>query len=151
MYYRISILLCLVALLTSRAAFPATAVLADGSMVDWNAPGSLVYVVTPDGDRTPLWNGVHSLRNGGRITIRNGVLAGRPWSADGPVAQTGLCRQLIDRVCGKDGACGSDTACEMARQIAGLERQATSTANAPGTESQCDVALRDHGYFKPCK
>ena len=150
MRYRITLLLGLVVLLSSRVALPATAILADGSTVDWNTPGSQVYVVGADGNRTPLWNGVHSLRNGGHITIRDGVLAGRPWSSDGTVARTGLCRQLVDRVCGKDGACTDASSCEMARQIAELERQA-ATATAPGTESQCDAALRDHAYFKPCR
>lgn len=141
-----------IALLTSgHAALAATAALSDGSIVDWSSPGSRVWLLSGDGSRTPLWNGVHTLRDGGQLTIRNGVLATRPWSEQGVLPSEGICQQLVNRVCGNDGRCSDSTACELARQMEAMQRQYGDDQQAAGSETQCQVALRDRQYFKACK
>jgi len=146
-----TLLLGLIALLSTASAWSTTAELADGSIVGWGSPGSQVYLIGTDGSRTPLWNGVHRLHNGAQLTIRNGVLSGEPWSADGVHRHEGRCRQLIDRVCGDNGSCSNRIACRIARQIADMEIEAGAAATAPGMASQCEYALRDQAYFRPCR
>ena len=138
-------------LVASHAAPAATAVLSDGSIIDWSSPGSQVWLLSADGGRIQLWNGVHSLRGGGQLTIRNGVLATRPWSDQGVLPSEGLCQQLVNRVCGNDGHCSDTTACKLARQMEALERQSGGGADTPGSEPQCQVALRDRAFFKACQ
>lgn len=150
MRIRFSLLIGLIALLGSASAWSTTAELADGSIVDWDSPGSPVYLIGADGSRRPLWNGVHRLHDGAQLTIRNGVLSGDPWSTDGLHRHAGRCRKLVDQVCGDDGSCSNSTACHIARQIAEMEIEAGAAATAPGVESQCEIALRDQAYFKPC-
>jgi len=142
-------------LLSSQALFAETAALSDGRVVDWTTPGSEVFIITANGSRIPLWNGVYQLRTGEQFNVGNGVLTVAPWSAEGLPDQSAVCRQLVDRVCGKNGRCSGESACDMARQIATLEREAATDAATgaarPGGESQCEVALRDRVYFKPCE
>lgn len=138
-------------LAASHATPAATAALSDGSIIDWTSPGSQVWLLSADGSRRPLWNGVHSLRDGGQLIIRNGVLAGQPWSDQGTLPTQGLCQQLVNRVCGGDGHCSDDEACKLARQMEAMERESGAGANAPGSESQCQIALRDPAFFKACQ
>jgi hypothetical protein len=135
----------------SYAAQATTAALSDGAIVDWSSPGSRVWLLSDDGSRTPLWNGVYTLRDGGQLTIRNGVLATPPWSDQGVLPSQGLCQQLVNRVCGSDGHCSDSTACKLARQMDAMERQSGNTTDAPGSPPQCQLALRDSAFFKACQ
>ena len=138
-------------LVASQGAMAVTAVLSDGAIVDWSAPGSRVWLLSDDGGRSPLWNGVHSLRDGGQLSIRNDVLVTGPWSGQGALPQHGPCQQLLERVCGNDGRCSDTTACELARQMETMQRQSATDANPPGVPSQCEMALRDPAFFKLCQ
>jgi len=140
-----------VLLAASHTTPAATAVLSDGSIIDWSNPGSQVWLLSADGSRRPLWNGAHSLRDGGQLIIRNGVLASQPWSEQGALPTHGLCQQLVSRVCGSDGHCSDSDACKLARQMEAMQRQSGGGADAPGSEPQCQVALRDRAFFKACQ
>ena len=134
------------------SAAPAT--LADGTAIEIGRPGAKVYVVSPDGRRYPLWNGVFSLRSGARLTIRGGVLSSTPQFTDGGRDARDSCLILVERVCGREQQCGDSTACDLARQLQTIEAgaQASQPPRPPGAGgSQCDKALRDSGYFKPCR
>jgi len=138
-------------LAASQASHATTAVLSDGRIIDWSTAGSQVWLLSANGSRSPLWNGVHTLRGGGQLTIRNGVLASRPWSEQGALPEDGLCQQLVNRVCGDGGDCSDTTACKLARQMEAMDRQAGSPASAPGAEPQCTAALRDPAFFRACR
>jgi len=142
-------------LLLNAAASATTAQLMDGSVVDMGPPGSRVYIVKPDGNRYPLWNGTHQLSNGATLTIRDGVLATEPWSSQGSMPMHGRCRALVDKTCGTHGQCSAATACKLARQMADIEAQGDSAtlpaSQAPSQSEQCETALHDEAYFKPCR
>ena len=146
-------LLGITLLVASPLTLAATAALSDGTIIDWSSPGSRVWRLSADGSRAALWNGVHTLRDGGQLTIRNGVLATRPWSDQGVLPTEGLCQQLINHVCGNDGHCSDSTACKLARQMEAIQRQSgdAGNADAPGAQSQCQMALRDPAFFKACQ
>ena len=145
----------ILSLLLSPMVSATTAQLMDGAVVDMGPPGSQVYIVKPDGGRYPLWNGVHQLSNGTTLTIRGGVLATEPWSSQGAMPMHGRCRTLVDKVCGVHGQCSDATACELARQMADIEARGGNAAGpapgAPSESEQCETALRDEAYFKPCR
>lgn len=144
----------LFALLLAVATDPtpaSSAQLVDGSVVDMGSPGSKVYILDPNGNRRPLWNGVHQLKDGSQLTIRNGVLVSEPWSAGPSPPPTGRCSELVDTVCGKDGQCSDTTPCKLARQLLDMESdQQPNAGQGPAVGSQCDSALRDPAYFTPC-
>jgi len=152
---RIYLLIPLLSLFLSTTVSATTAQLMDGSVVDMGSPGSRVYIVEPDGNRHPLWNGTHQLSNGATLTIRGGVLATEPWSSQGTISMHGRCRTLVDKVCGTHGQCSDATVCKLARQMADIEaRGDTSMAppsQAPSESEQCETALHDEAYFKPCR
>ena len=145
-------LLLLAAPCAELSAAPAT--LADGTAIEIGRAGSKVYVLSPDGRRSPLWNGVHTLASGARLTIRGGVLSSVPWQSGGGRPRQDACVTLIERVCGRDRQCSDGTACELAQQLQTLEAEARAARRPglpPATSSQCDQALLDVGYFKPCR
>lgn len=147
--YTLPIAVLLLAMGTAVTA--TTAQLADGSVVDMGSPGSKVYIIDPDGNRHPLWNGVHQLNNGAQLTIRNGVMVTEPWSPGGQMARTGRCQTLVDKVCGTHGQCSEATACDLARQLVDMEaREEPGVRQGSSVGAQCDTALRDEDYFKPC-
>jgi hypothetical protein len=153
--HRIHRLTTALLLFFSTTILATTAQLMDGSVVDIGSPGSRVYIVQPDGDRHPLWNGTHQLNNGATLTIRGGVLATPPWSSQGRISMHGRCRTLVDKVCGVHGQCSEATACKLARQMADIEAGEDSAAapasQAPSESEQCETALHDEAWFKPCR
>ena len=66
------------------------------------------------------------------------------------------CELLVDKVCGLQGDCSAQTACQAAQQLLQMARE-TSADQGGGTgsgvnptEPQCVEALSDAGFFKPC-
>jgi len=151
----IRLLIPLMSLFLSPTVSATTAELMDGSVVDISSPGVRVYIVEPDGNRHPLWNGTHQLNNGATLTIRGGVLATEPWTSQGTISMHGRCRTLVDKVCGAHGQCSGSMGCKLARQMTDIEAQgdpATLPASqAPSESEQCETALHDEAYFKPCR
>jgi hypothetical protein len=66
------------------------------------------------------------------------------------------CELLVGKVCGLQGACSAQTACQAAQQL--LQMAGDIAADQEGnkgltgnpTEQQCVDALSDEGFFKPC-
>jgi hypothetical protein len=66
------------------------------------------------------------------------------------------CRTLVEKVCGKGDRCGSETACDASRQLLDMAQQERApgspdaTAALTPSEHQCQEALSDEVFFKPC-
>ncbi len=66
------------------------------------------------------------------------------------------CELLVGKVCGPQGTCSAQTACQVAQQL--LQMTGDIAADQEGnkgltgnpTEQQCVDALGDEGFFKPC-
>jgi hypothetical protein len=63
------------------------------------------------------------------------------------------CRDLVERVCGKDSACDDSQACDAARQLQAMETQERLTNADPSalslTGRQCLEAM-SNAFFEPC-
>lgn len=70
-------------------------------------------------------------------------------------ADTGVCRRLVDKVCGVGDRCGGQESCDLARQLQGAIYQERLTSLDPRlptySEQQCQQALRDRTYFPACQ
>lgn len=70
----------------------------------------------------------------------------------GPVASP--CERLVDRVCGRTGACDAAAACQPAHQL--LEREYAERAASPypdaltASSAECRQALQDQEFFTAC-
>lgn len=64
------------------------------------------------------------------------------------------CRALVDRVCGKDGRCGSSPACDPARQLLELETEERLESADPSARTsmgaECERAM-ENAFFTPCE
>jgi len=66
------------------------------------------------------------------------------------------CTLLVDKVCGMQGDCSTQTACHAAQQLLQMAQESSADqGSGPGsgvnpTEHQCVEALGDEGFFKPC-
>ncbi len=137
--------------------------LQDGSRIRVDPNTNRGTVVTPDGARTQLWDGVHRLQDGSEITVRSGVVVPNKAILD---IQRGLpparslreeagvspCRQLESLVCGPGDECADGEACGQARQLVRFEKEEKEDS-IPGFEQapqQCRDALQLTDYFKPC-
>ena len=144
--------------------------LKDGSRVRVDPRTNRPVVSSPEGVVTPLWDGVHRLRDGSSITVREGVMVpnrevielrrGTPTAAERPFAATGAppCVVLVRKVCGLNDQCAEQAACSHARQLRdiGLEEErelaaAGTTSGFAQTPGQCAEALRDEAFFVPCR
>lgn len=150
---------------------------------DWNAqlesggrvsvdPTSNRATVTRDGVSTPLWDGVHRLKDGSVITVRSGqvvpneqILRAREQppqpltdQAQGwvgtPIDGYSPCERLVRSVCGVDQHCGQETACKAAQQLLDMERDERAKSHHPDTmtysSGQCQEAFKDKEFFRQC-
>lgn len=74
-------------------------------------------------------------------------------SAPAPENGETACAKLVERVCGKDGRCSADIACDPARQLLQMEtaerlESADPDARTP-TGAECEKAM-DNAFFEPC-
>jgi hypothetical protein len=135
-------------------------------------PDSNRATITRDGVTTPLWDGVHRLKDGSVITVHSGqivpnedVLRERKQplqppadEAEGwvgtPIAGYSPCERLVRRVCGVDQHCGQETACKAAQQLLDMERDERARSPHPDsmtyTSGQCQQALADKEFFREC-
>jgi hypothetical protein len=65
------------------------------------------------------------------------------------------CQLLVDKVCGYQGACSDQMACDAAQQLLRMAKepvvdQVVSSKSSP-SEYQCAQALTDESFFKRCK
>lgn len=137
--------------------------LQDGSRVRVDPNTNRGTVVTPNGARTQLWDGVHRLRDGSEITVRSGVVVPNkeildvqrglpPSRAMGKEEGGSPCLKLMHSVCGPGDECADQPECTHARQLVQFEKEEKED-NVPGFEQapqQCRDALKQEDYFKPC-
>jgi len=74
-----------------------------------------------------------------------------PWAAGddrAPFVPPSSCQMLVDKVCGGQGVCDGETACDLARQLLRLAQE--EPAGTTTTDRQCRDALADEPVFKPC-
>jgi hypothetical protein len=112
----------------------------------------------------PLWDGVHRLRDGSTVIVRDGVAVPTPdmlraWAGESAPEATYAdrpCEQLVRKTCGFDQACGTAAACLTARTLLadeGREQRGLplSAGSHPqtGTSARCLAAITDPA-FPPC-
>lgn len=135
-------------------------------------PDSNRVTVTRDGVTTPLWDGVHRLKDGSVITVRKGqvvpneaILRAReqPKPPVTDQAQTwegyaiqgeSPCERLVQRTCGAQQQCAQAPGCDLARQLLDMERDERAKAWTPDTmtysSGQCMEAAKDPQLFADC-
>ncbi|MGD2083250.1 MAG: hypothetical protein PVF91_09800, partial [Chromatiales bacterium] len=136
-------------------------ILQDGSLVRIDPLTGKARVLTPRGAEAMLWDGVHKLRDGSTIIVRDGVVVpdkpiigarrGLPESPPGEAASA--CTNLAGRVCGPGGECADAEACRLAKELAEFERRDREAGRldaAERTAAQCGQALEDTGAFPQC-
>jgi hypothetical protein len=142
--------------------------LQDGTELRVDPRTNKAWYERPDGSAGLLWDGVHRLRDGSVIIIRDGTMvptqqviegrrSGAPPQASGPAVTTGQftpCTKLVTKTCGPDESCVESDACRLAEQLRGFELEELkevgfSTTSVPATR-QCEEALMDEGLFSPC-
>lgn len=111
-----------------------------------------------NGERRPLWDGVHKLEDGSTVIVRDGIAVPtepmyEQWRGQAepePVFARHYCKQLVRKTCGFDDACRSSAACLRARALfddavrerrepVDFERDAAPSA----TNDRCRDALED--------
>ena len=138
--------------------------LPDGSGVEIDAATHRAWRLE-DGQRTPLWDGVHRLEDGSVVIVRDGVAVPNPamletWSEAPPRAaerESGLCLELVQRVCGagegENSACAGSEPCRLARELLKMSRESLPGEVEAQAESsvgtQCREALTN-AFFAPC-
>jgi hypothetical protein len=158
---------------------PWTGRLQGGGRVRVDPRTNRAVVEGPRGYETQLWDGVHRLRDGTELTVRNGrvvpnremmdrrgitpepipggggVAAGAAaGSAPPPAPATSdPCALLVRQACGPDGACADTTKCSAARQLVDMAAEERARGGGlqglTGTELKCRDALTD-SFFAPC-
>lgn len=135
-------------------------------------PTSNRVTVTREGVSTPLWDGVHRLKDGSVITVRSGqvvpnkeILHAREQPSEPvtdqaqswvgmPIVGLSPCEQLLRRVCGERQQCGQAEACGPVQQLLELERTERAKSRNPGSmtysSGQCQEAAKDSEFFRPC-
>ncbi len=144
--------------------------LQDGSRVQVDPSTNRPVVRSPQGVVTPLWDGVHRLKDGRAITVREGVMVPNkeviglrrdrpaPTTQAFVVSTASPCVVLVRKVCGLYDECAQQRACAHARQLRDIgldeERELAAAGGSGGfirTPAQCTEALRDEAFFVPCQ
>lgn len=155
--------LFLLILCTSTAAFSASSyeTLMDGTQIAID-PQTNRATRQGSGGTGHLWDGVHQLKDGSVITVREGVvisnsrqasnLASPQDPASGSSQRPSPCIQLMIKSCGFYGACRESQSCTLARQLVKLERDEALQASGGGSETsgRCLEAMDNREAFLPC-
>jgi hypothetical protein len=140
--------------------------LEDGRSISVDADTNRAVIDSGSARGTPLWDGVHRLSDGSVITVRSGLMVpnepllavrggqeASPPSPQGPLHGDDSCDALVLLTCGMDGECGATEACELARQLRGMqwEDRAGSPAEARAwAQERCRAGLADPASFPNC-
>jgi hypothetical protein len=135
--------------------------LQDGSVVRIDPATGKARVTTPRGAEAMLWDGVHKLRDGSTIIVRDGVVVpdkpiiGARRGAPEPLPGEGAspCATLAHKVCGKAGECGDTEPCRLARELVQFEDQDRKAGRPDAVErtlQQCRQALGETEPFAAC-
>jgi hypothetical protein len=144
-----------------------TSELYDGARLEVDTTTNKPRLYSPDGAEVPLWDGVHQLRDGTTVTVREGVMVPNEQvlelrdqypRKEGFVGEAELaCQQLVRKACGFDDECSDAVVCAHARQLRQFADEELQERERPGfsarfieTPSQCREALQNEAYFKPC-
>lgn len=135
--------------------------LADGRRISVDLHSNRAILMDEKGQGTPLWDGVHRLRDGRVIIVRSGlmvpnreVLTAREALPGEPVPViVSACDQLMDKACGAHRACAATQACELAQQL--REMQYSGAAPDPNerewADTSCRQGLADDATFAKCE
>ncbi|MBO8087336.1 MAG: hypothetical protein J7D61_14960 [Marichromatium sp.] len=111
--------------------------------------------VGEDGERRPLWDGVHRLEDGSVVIVREGTVVPsasmqQQWSTDVPmtdeaaVATPSDCDALVEQVCGPAAGCLRSESCRLALELRALALdEARAEGDATETRAQCREALAE--------
>ena len=132
--------------------------LQNGSQVSVNPNTGKATVVTPQGAKTMLWDGVHKLENGSTIIVRDGVvvpdvpMAGARHEVPTPTTRKTAppCVVLERTTCGLGGECAQSEACRLSRQLLKFESEEVPGSLSEAT-AQCREALGQKDTFQPCQ
>lgn len=144
-----------------------TSELYDGARLEVDTTTNKPRLHSPEGADVPLWDGVHQLRDGTTVIVRDGVMVPNEQVLElrdqyppkqGFVGEAGLvCQQLVRKVCGFDDECSDALGCTHARQLQQFADEELQERERPGfsarfieTPSLCREALQNEAYFKPC-
>ncbi len=168
-----ALLLLWLALASLSARAEWTSELAGGGRVSVD-PATNRATVTRGGVTTPLWDGVHRLKDGSAITVRSGQVVpnagilrerhprppeprpdeARKWVGQ-PIVGASPCERLVRNVCGDQGECAGAPACAPARHLLVEERRERSQSPTPDrmtySSGQCRVAAGDKAFFRACR
>lgn len=114
-----------------------------------------------DGDRRPLWDGVHRLEDGSTVIVRDGVAVPtapmyEQWERQPEpeaIFERRYCQQLVRKTCGFDDACRASAPCTRARSLlAEVARERSVGVETGGDErgsgaiARCRDALDDPAF-----
>jgi hypothetical protein len=171
MTMRILITLSSLALMLSAGvsiAEPWSTELKNGTSVYVDPRTNKAWYETPAGPPALLWNGVHQLRDGSVIIIRDGTVVPneqiyqareRPAAPQvvGPPVTTGqftACVRLVSKTCGGEQQCADAEPCRLAKQLREFEIEELNeigyTTTSVAATRQCEEALTDGAYFTAC-
>jgi hypothetical protein len=110
----------------------------------------------------PMWDGVHRLEDGSMVIIRDGIAVPtrdmlETWSP-GPsptrIAAGDPCGALVEQTCGRRSECEGGVACNAARQLAQMRRDAERNGEGPGALAELDAQCTEaqtNPFFTPCQ
>jgi hypothetical protein len=145
--------------------------LEDGTRIEINTQTNRAEVIGEGGRRTPLWDGIHTLRDGSTVRIQSGVVIPELPIVEAPQRpnqeypapelaereMAGLvsqCERLVEKVCGLRRQCSGTQGCDAAQQLLAMEREERGKATSPvamtPSGSSCREALHDEGFFARC-
>ena len=139
--------------------------LMDGTRIQVDPYTNKAMVLREGSLATPLWDGVHRLRDGTSITVRAGIMVPntqmrnlrRGLDREAPDRAPGACQALAEKVCGTHGECTASPSCAPAKQLLQMRREEEQEKAGYGlgamtvsTLKQCEHALRDGTFFLPC-
>lgn len=138
-----------------------TGTLEDGSRIEVD-PSTHRAWRTDQGQRAPLWDGVHRLEDGSVVIVRDGTAVPSEgmldvWEPSTPATLlpgSSACYELVDRVCGEDFRCSLAEPCRLANDLVDLAKEELKGKHASlsdsSIEAQCREALTN-AFFVPCE
>jgi len=144
-----------------------TSELSYGARIEVDTTTNKPMFYSPEGAQVPLWDGVHQLKDGRTVTVRDGVMVPNEQVLDlqrGYPTEKGFvgevesaCEWLVRKVCGFDNECSDRVGCAHARQLQAFALEEFEERSRLGLSarfieapSQCREALRNEELFEPC-
>ena len=171
--YPVAAGLCLLTSPGSATAASWQAELANGQHLYVDPTTNRPIVELQDGEKRPLWDGVHQLSDGSTITIRSGIVVPNEEIStlrraepiepkDAADEETGTagssaevaesCDELVLKTCGLHQSCEDRESCQLSRQLRAMQFQASDQDkdNLAWTGQRCSEALSNDEEFPVC-